>query len=335
MKGKMKLKNTSKKRIRKSLFYLIIIYIIFSITFYYSLKNSTKIDNTKFINFLLEGGNSHLLTDHKIIDIMNTSTKFLFNIDIKNPSSILDKGILMYGNNDKVLEISHNDDYSNLEELKKISSYIEDPNPVDIDNPIIYIYNSHQLENYNSTNLDIYGITPNVMMASYLLKEKLNSRGLSTIVESTNMTDFLNLNGWNSSGSYKASRVFILDKKNKYSSLKYFIDIHRDSINKNISTCTIDGKNYAKILFVVGLEHNNYEENLNTASKINELANKYYKGLSRGIYKKEGPGVDGIYNQDISGNSILIEVGGVDNTIDEVLNTTEALSNILYQLIKG
>ncbi|UKI26827.1 MAG: hypothetical protein L6V91_08900 [Bacilli bacterium] len=50
---------------------------------------------------------------------MNTSTKFLFNIDIKNPSSILDKGILMYGNNDKVLEISHNDDYSNLEELKK------------------------------------------------------------------------------------------------------------------------------------------------------------------------------------------------------------------------
>ena len=90
----MKLKNTSKKRIRKSLFYLIIIYIIFSITFYYSLKNSTKIDNTKFINFLLEGGNSHLLTDHKIIDIMNTSTKFLFNIDIKNPSSILDKGIL-------------------------------------------------------------------------------------------------------------------------------------------------------------------------------------------------------------------------------------------------
>ena len=27
-----------------------------------------------------------------------------------------------------------------VEELKKISSYIEDPNPVDIDNPIIYIY---------------------------------------------------------------------------------------------------------------------------------------------------------------------------------------------------
>ena len=76
-------------------------------------------------------------------------------------------------------------------------------------------------------------------------------------------------------------------------------------------------------------------QNLSTAEKINTIANKYYPGLSRGIYKKEGPGVDGIYNQDISPNSILIEVGGVDNNIDEVLNTTEAISNILYYYIKG
>ena len=57
--------------------------------------------------------------------------------------------------------------------------------------------------------------------------------------------------------------------------------------------------------------------------------------IANSIYKKEGPGVDGIYNQDISSNSILIELGGVDNNIDEVLNTTEAISNILYYYIKG
>ena len=125
-----------------------------------------------------------------------------------------------------------------------------------------------------------------------------------------------------------------MTESNKYNSLKYFIDIHRDSVEKNITTTNINGKNYAKILFVVGLEHNNYKENLSTAEKINTIANKYYPGLSRGIYKKEGPGVDGIYNQDISSNSILIEVGGKDNNIDEVLNTTEAISNILYYYIK-
>ena len=325
----------TKKRIRKSFIYVIIIYIVFSITFYYSLRNGSEINNTKFINFLLQGGNSHLIGNYKFVNFINASTSFLFNIDIKNPSSILDNGILVYGNNDKLLEMEHSDDYSNLEQLKEVSSYIEDPNPVDVNNPIIYIYNSHQLENYDSENLDIYGITPNVMMASYLLKEKLNSKGLSTIVETTNMSEFLSINGWDHSGSYKASRIFILDKKNKYSSLEYFIDIHRDSVSRNVTTVNINGKSYARILFVVGLEHSTYLNNLKTMENINNLCNKYYPGLSRGIYKKEGAGVNGIYNQDISSNSILIEVGGVDNNIDEVLNTTEAISNILYYYIKG
>lgn len=331
----MKLKSVSKKKIRKSFFYIVIVYVVFALTFYYSLRNNGDDNNTKFINFLLNGGNSHMIGDYKITNIVNSTVNFLLSIDITNPSSILDTGILMYGNNDKILELEHNDDYSNLEELKKVSSYMADPNPVDPENPIIYIYNSHQLENYSNTNLDIYGITPNVLMASYLLKEKLNNRGLSTIVEDSNLTEFLNLNGWNHAQSYNASRIFILDKKNRYPSLKYFIDIHRDSVSKDITTVNIDGKDYARILFVIGLEHNNYEENIRTAEAIEGIANKYYKGLSRGIYKKEGEGVNGIYNQDISPNSVLIEVGGVDNNIDEVLNTTEAISNILYYYING
>ena len=145
MNGKMKLKKIVKKKIKLSFIYIIVIYIIFSITFYYSLKNSNNINNKEFINFLLKGGNSHLIGDYKLINIVNNSTKFLFSIDFTNPSSILDRSITSSSK-----DYEHNDDYSNLEELKKISSYIEDPNPVDIDSPIIYIYNSHQLENYNS-----------------------------------------------------------------------------------------------------------------------------------------------------------------------------------------
>lgn len=335
MTGKMKLKSTIKKGLRKTFIYMLLIYLIFSITFYYSLKNSQEIDNTKFINFLLKGGNSHLIGDYKLVNLVNASTNFLFNIDLKHPTSIFTGTLLIYGDKEKVLELNHHDDYSDLEELKKISSYIEDPNPVDVENPLIYIYNSHQLENFSTQGLDIYGITPNVLMASYLLREKLNKRGISTIVEDANLTEFLSLNGWDHSGSYNASRIFLLDKKNKYSSLKYFIDLHRDSISKSVSTVTINNKNYAKVLFVLGLEHKNYQENLKTMEEINNLFNKYYPGLSRGIYKKEGSGVNGIYNQDISPNVILIEVGGVENSIDEVLNTTEAISNILYYYIKG
>ena len=140
MHGKMKLKKPIKKRIKKTFIYIVIIYLIFSITFYYSLKNSSAINNTEFINFLLKGGNSHLIGDYKLVNIVNKSTKFLFNIDLTSPTSILDTSIVSSNE-----EYEHNDDYSNLEDLKKVSSYMSDPNPVDINNPIIYIYNSDEL----------------------------------------------------------------------------------------------------------------------------------------------------------------------------------------------
>ena len=325
----MKLKNTTKKKKIKYIFLIIFIYSIFSYTFYNSFKNNKKISNEKFITFLLNNGNSNFANDYKFPTFINKTMTYFLKIDLTNPSTLFNENILGYTN-----EISDEEEYSNLEELKEISYYIEDPYKIDVKNPIIYIYNSHQLENYNNNNLEIYGITPNVLMASYLLKEKLNQKGISTIVEDTNLTEFLELNNWNHANSYKASRIFILDKQNTYKSLKYYIDIHRDSINKKLSTININNKPYARILFVVGLEHQNYQKNLNLANKLNSLFEKHYKGLSRGVLKKEGPNVDGIYNQDISENSMLIEVGGVDNNIDEVLNTVNAIADILNLYIK-
>lgn len=331
----MNLKGKKKTSKFKIIFYLIIVYLSFAYTFYYSIKSSNTITNKEFINLILSKGNANINNDYSLINIVNDTVNFLFNIDFKSPSTILNKELLASGKKNNEIDIMHDDDYSDMEELKKISSYIEDPNPVDINNPIIYIYNSHQLENYSNKSLDIYGITPNVLMASYILKEKLNTMGLSTVVETTNLTDFLNANGWNHASSYKASRLLILNNKSKYNTLKYFIDIHRDSVSKEVATININNKNYARILFVVGLEHDNYQKNLDNMDALNKLCEKYYPGLSRGIYKKSGPGVNGIYNQDINEFTMLIEVGSYTNTIDEVFNTIEALSNILYKYIKG
>ena len=321
----MKLKKkTNKKKKFKYLFLIIFIYFIFSYTFYNSFKNNKELSNEKFITFILNNGNSNFTYEYKFPTIINKTMNHLLKIDFTNPSTLFNESILGY-----TIEEEKEDDYSNLDELKEVSYYMSDPYKVDIDNPIVYIYNSHQLENYDNYNLEIYGITPNVLMASYLLKEKLNQKGISTIVEDTNLTEFLELNNWNHANSYRASRIFMLDKQNTYKSLKYYIDIHRDSVNKNLSTINIDDKTYARILFVVGKEHKNYQKNLKLANDINNLFNKYYKGLSRGVYEKEGSGVDGIYNQDISENAMLIELGAVENNIDEVLNTINAISDIL------
>lgn len=334
----MRLKNNNKKskklRVIRIMFLISIIYISFSYSFYYSLRRNKEINNSNFIKSLVRMGNSNNLYNNKLIKVVNSTINFITHVDVTKPSSIITSYVSKKNNYDSIT-LEHNDDYSNLEELKKISSYIEDPYKVDISKPIIYLYNTHQLENYNNKNLSIYNITPNVLMASYILKEKLNKNGISTIVEDTNLSEFLNLNHWNYASSYKATRMLLLEKMNKYDSLKYFIDIHRDSVNRNSTTVTINNKTYAKILFVIGLEHKNYEYNLEVTNKLNDLIKEDYPSLTKGIYKKSGKGVDGIYNQDVDKNCILIEIGGVDNTIEEVYNTLEVLSNILTKFVGG
>ena len=324
--ARMKLKKIPRKTKFKFTFLLIIIYLVFAYTFYYSFKNISNNSNEEFINFLLNNGNAAIGKNEKIPKILNKTINYILNIDVTKPSSLFNENIIGYSEEEKV-------DNSELDRLKQVSYYMTDPNKKEVKEPFIYIYNSHQLENYNNANLEIYGITPNVLMASYLLKEKLNDLGLPSIVEDTNITEFLSLNNWNYASSYKASRIFMLDKQNTYPSIKYFIDIHRDSVGKNLTTTKINNKSYARILFVVGLEHKNYNKNLDLANNINSLFEKYYPGLSRGVYKKEGPNVNGIYNQDISPNVMLIEVGGVDNNIEEVMNTINAISDVLKKYI--
>lgn len=328
----MKLKGPKNKKTNKLKIFLIlvIIYLSLSLTFYYSMKNNKMITNEEFIIFLLNNGNANFTKDYKFTNVINKTVNYILKIDFTNPVSLFNGTILNSSNN----QDKDDDEFYDIDKLKEISSYISDPNKIDEKNPLIYLYNSHQLENYNNYNLEIYGITPNVLMASYLLKEKLNERGLSTIVEDTNLTEFITLNNWSYNNSYKASRIFLLDKKNTYPSLKYFIDIHRDSVNREISTVKISNQNYARILFVVGLEHNKYQKNLDFTNKLNDISNKLYPGLSRGILKKSGEGVDGIYNQDVNENVILIEIGGIDNNIEEVLNTINALCDILQRYIK-
>lgn len=335
---KMKLKRKKKKKKRiKLLLYLLLIYLSFSYSFYQISKSTKTISNEEFINLLVSTGNANILTEYKTPSLINKTMNFLFNIDLNSPVTILNNSILKFGSIDatiKEISLEYNDDYSNMDDLKNISDYIEDPNPTAINNPIIYLYNSHQLENYNNENLSIYGITPNVLMASYLLREKLKELGLETIVEESNMSDILSKNKWNYSYSYQASRSVMEEKKKKYPTLKYFIDIHRDSISKNYSTITINDKNYAKILFVIGKDHPTWEQNHSLAKDLNTRVESKYKGLSRGIILKTGANVNGIYNQDISPNCILIEVGGVDNTIEEVNNTMDAIADILSNYIK-
>ncbi|MBR2678795.1 MAG: stage II sporulation protein P [Bacilli bacterium] len=199
--------------------------------------------------------------------------------------------------------------------------------------PIIYLYNTHQSEEYASSNYAEFSVNPTVIMNNYILEDIFNKQGYQTIVEEESISEIIKQNNWKYHNSYNASRILLDKSINNYPSLKYFIDIHRDSLSKDKTTVTIEGKDYAKVLFIVGLENKDYQKNLEFTEKIDNKIKEYYPGLSKGIYKKSGPGVNGVYNQDFNEHTILIEVGGYDNTTTEVLNTDLAFARCFLEVI--
>ena len=199
--------------------------------------------------------------------------------------------------------------------------------------PTVYIYNTHQTESYLYDKVNNYNLDYNVMFASYILKEYLKDYNILSFVESASIKKVLNENNLIYKDSYKASRILLEESIINYPTLKYFIDLHRDSSVYEKTTCVIDNKSYAKILFVLGLENKNYLENEKMINSLNERLIKVNSCLSRGITKKSGVGVDGVYNQDFNSNAILIELGGQYNTITEVNNTLKIFAKVLAEYI--
>ena len=199
--------------------------------------------------------------------------------------------------------------------------------------PTIYIYNTHYEEEYSYIENGTYNIIPTVATASLILQSELKNLGIYSVVEKTNTIEVLNKRKLPYSSSYKISREFLENSVLENKSLNYFIDLHRDSVKRNITTVEINNKIYAKVMFLLGLENPNYQENQKLMTYLNNYLEENYQGLSRGIYEKQGKGVNGVYNQDFNKNTILIEVGGFQNNIEEVSNTIKVIASCLYDYI--
>lgn len=321
MSKKMNLKNKKKKKhiIKKSLF---IMTFLFSSFFTIRLLASISIKNQEdeFLTFLLENQNIYLEDKRQGFSYFHKMMMKLLNIDLASPLTFLNRDYKGLTSNE-VVKLKKNETNKKIETKKE--------------NPTIYIYNTHQTEEYKPTSFLEYSVNPNVLMASYILEEQLSNKGNVVLVEEESVSKLRTSLGLNYAGSYKVTRSMMEKAKKNNPTLKYYIDLHRDSLTHDKTTLTVDGKSYAKILFIVGLENSKYQENLDFTKKISDLLNQKVKGLSKGIYKKEGPLVNGVYNQDFSNRVILIELGGNENTIDEVYRSLIVLGEVLDEVIKN
>ena len=263
------------------------------------------------------------INENEVIDIMlNNNSKEFKSIFSKN-------GLSFIVNYTLGINLDKKENVKKIENTSKTTddAVIKEEN---YDSPLIYIYNTHQTEEYQSVNTNEYNVTPTVLHASLILQNKLSDLGIQAIVEKNDIKEILNINGWNYRSSYKASKMLASDTLSKNPTIKYVIDLHRDSIPLNIAKVTIDNKDYAKIMIVLGKGHDGFERNLEMANRINNYLKEFSPLITRGIDIKTN---SGIFNQDVSNNAVLIEVGGPYNDINSVKNSLEVLANVYKRIV--
>ena len=195
-------------------------------------------------------------------------------------------------------------------------------------NNLVYIYNTHDTEKYTLPFTSDYSIIPDVTLVSKMLKEYLKSYNSDSYIESSKIKDYLKKNKLKYSDSYEASRYYL--KKNLNNNYELILDIHRDSLRRKYTLYEKDNKKYARILFIIGASNKNYKKNKEIAENLNSRLNNKYKGMSRGVTIRE----DATYNQDLNSKIILVKIGGIDNTLEELNNTIEVFSKVISDYIK-
>ncbi|MGM9874787.1 MAG: stage II sporulation protein P [Bacilli bacterium] len=195
-------------------------------------------------------------------------------------------------------------------------------------NNLVYIYNTHDTEKYTLPFTSDYSIIPDVTLVSKMLKEYLKSYNIDSYIEGSKTKDYLKKNKLKYSDSYEASRYYL--EKNLNNNYKLILDIHRDSLRHKYTLYEKENKKYARILFIIGASNKNYKKNKEVAENLNNRLNDKYKGISRGVTIRE----DTTYNQDLNSKIILVKIGGIDNTLEELNNTIEVFSKVISDYIK-
>ena len=210
--------------------------------------------------------------------------------------------------------------------------------------PQVLIMHTHTTESYELHDTDFYDKTYNarslensenmVRVGDEIVKQ-LENAGIGVLHDAT-VHDYPSYNG-----AYDRSAETVKKYLAQYPSIKVVIDVHRDAIERDggvrvAPTTTINGKKAAQFMLIAGCDDGtmnmpNYMQNLRFAAMIQDNTSTMFPTLARPVlfsYRH--------YNQDLTYGSLLVEVGGHANTLDEAIYTGElfgkALAKTLEQL---
>ncbi len=223
-----------------------------------------------------------------------------------------------------------------------------------LDTTSVILYHTHTMEAYCMTEQDRYQVakkynettdnTRNVVAAAAQVQQALLGKDIPTVHDTTIHYEG-RVNGvWQD--CYYFGKQTLSKAITANPDTQLVIDLHRDGItDPNRDTVRYketvtgaDGKEYAKIMFVVGLDYDAYynsdpennpywQENFKLAMLLIEKLEARVPGISRGISLRREP-----YNQNQAPNTLLVEMGFDGNLVSEVSLSSQLLGSVLAEV---
>lgn len=210
--------------------------------------------------------------------------------------------------------------------------------------PQVLIMHTHATESYQTWPDPVFdpdytarskSTALNMCAVGEKMAQVLNAAGICTLHDET----LYDAPGY--TDSYKRSRAGVQTYLERYPSIKVVLDVHRDAIEDSDGTrvkpvCEIDGESTAQVMVIAGCGNGssialpNWRLNLRFAAEWEAAMESAYPGLTRPVlcgYR--------FYNQDLTTGSLLIEIGGHANTLDEALRAGEYAAKALAGVLGG
>lgn len=221
--------------------------------------------------------------------------------------------------------------YSSLETASK-------PSQID-KNTKVFIYNTHSRESFETKKIAGYNRTKNVQTVAKDLGRYLKQQSIPNTIDDTDYVKLLLKKDMEFKDIYKLSRKSVKKAVKDYPNVQLMLDIHRGAGvgERDITTTKINGKSVAKVQFFVSNSHLDYSENLKMAVELDHMLNEMYPGISRGIIqeKKDGYRNSLSYNQDLHPGALMINIGGVENTLKEEERTAKMLATAIKRVLNS
>ena len=206
--------------------------------------------------------------------------------------------------------------------------------------PSVLILHTHGTEAYSNGswcepgyNFRTADTEENVVAVGAALENELSSLGVA-VIHCTIMHDKTSY-----VSSYANAATTIKEYLEKYPSIRYVIDIHRDALTKANGdimrpvTYDIDGSSVAQVMSVVGTDylgaaHPGWSKNLTLAAVLQSRLESICENITRPINLRGAA-----FNEQYTSGSLLLEIGSTGNTVEEAKKAARIVGRALASII--